>query len=487
MDMKTILFICRSELSDLFAELGKRLQHAFRVEYVAYNGDDVVRLAAHGVKPDAVFTEMLAKQPMRTPSPEQLKELDSFILRWSDGRFSVNSAIQSDRTYAGMTYAEALGNLFRCHCVWREYFSARKIAYAFHEPVSLAFNQMAELNCKANGGRYLTFITALGQHKYNYLILDAGNAACPELLKHLERSDESETSDQPDIAAYLEKFRHDFQILAANVMPKTSALKLLTRGIAHEVKRFFTRDRVPRQADSVSYFLRRVNPWMSRFRNRRDYKRKLRYDEPAANDKYYYYSFHLEPEAVVLYWGDGVYTNQVKLIENIAGQLPPGYFLYVKDHPHLLYYRSVEDYLRIKKIPNVKLMAPHIPGKQLISNARGVFSINATAGLEALLMQKEVYIVGNAFYAACPLVHSLRNIRDLRDALYAETPWNEEKERILHRFLAALFKSTHEGVVCFFSGMAQKFPIDHNRNFDNIAADLQNFDRLLSPPEKDEE
>ena len=356
--------------------------------------------------------------------------------------------------------------------------------------MSLAFNQMAELNCKANGGRYLTFITALGQHKYNYLILDAGNAVCPELLKHLEHpdGDRAGAPDRPDVAAYLEKFRRDYQILAANAMPKgASALGLLIRGIAHEVKRRLTRDRAPRQADSVSYFLRRINPSLSRFRNRRAYARAIRYDEPVANEKYYYYSFHLEPEAVVLYWGDGVYTNQVKLIENIAGQLPPGYFLYVKDHPHLLYYRSVEDYLRIKRIPNVKLMAPHIPGKQLIGNARGVFSINATAGLEALLMQKEVYIFGNAFYAACPLVHSLRNIRDLRDALYAETPWDEEKERTLHRFLAALFESTHEGVVCFFSGMAQKFPIDHDRNFDNIAADLQNFDRLLSDPGKEDE
>ena len=81
-----------------------------------------------------------------------------------------------------------------------------------------------------------------------------------------------------------------------------------------------------------------------------------------------------------------IYANQVKLIENIAASLPVGYYLYVKDHPHELAYRKAEDYRRLMQIPNVRLLRKSIPGKLVIRNAVGVFTINGTAGFEGLLL-----------------------------------------------------------------------------------------------------
>lgn len=485
---KTILFLCRSELTDLYVELGKRLKDRFQIEYAAYNDDDVKRMSHAGVTPGIVFTDCLREKAECFPTQEQLEELDQFILKWSDRRFSLNSAIQSDRTYAGMTYPDARTNIYRCYAIWKEYFSSRKIAYVFHEPVSLAFNQMAELNCKANGGMYLTFISAFGKFRFSYLILDAGNARCPELELHLRQiAKGEETVDDSYVDAFLQKFRNDYQILATHGRnPAPSFFSLFFRGTAHWLKQHLSSDKTPRMNDSVEYFLRRQNPNLKRSINKIDYALQIRYDQINPDEKYYYYSIHLEPEAVVLYWGDGFYTNQIKLIENIAGQLPPGTYLYVKDHPHYLYYREVEDYLRLKKIPNIRLLPPEIPGKKLIRNAEGVFSINATAGLEALLMQKEVYIFGHAFYAVCPLIHTVRNVRDLRDILYQASPWDEKKEEQLRVFLAAMLQSTHEGVTCFFSGLAQKYPVDQQENFNKISEDIVLFNNYMERSEKSE-
>ena len=479
MEMKTILFICRSELTDLYVELGNRLKDKFHILYAAYNHDDADRMGTlFHAKPDMVFTDMLKEHLSHVPTAEELGELDRFIMKWSDDRFSLNSVVQSDRTYAGMSYPDVLVNLHACWSVWNGVFSSRKIDYAFHEPVSLAFNQMAELNCKANGGRYLTMIFSGGKYKYNYLFLDAGNAECPELISHFNRICAGQESfDREEAERFIASARKTSDVLG--VKHRISSMKLLARGAGRWVKEHLLPAGVPRIEDTVEFFLKHQNPSWNWLKNKRDYAKKLVYDRADENDRYYYYSFHLEPEAVVLYWGDGLYTNQVKLIENIAGQLPPGTYLYVKDHPHYLYYRDVNDYLRLKKIPNVKLLAPEIPGKTITKNAIGVFSINATAGLEAIMLQKQAYIFGNAFYSCCPLVTTLRNVRDLRGALYGRKPWSPEDEELLIRFTAALLKSTHEGVTCFFIGMAQKFPIDQKKNLDDIAKAVEELDAFL--------
>ena len=110
------------------------------------------------------------------------------------------------------------------------------------------------------------------------------------------------------------------------------------------------------------------------------YRAQVRFDAFDPSVPYYFYPFQLEPEAGVHYQGHGLYMNQVKLIQNIAAQLPPGAVLYVKDHPHDHGYRAAIDYLRLNHVPNIRLLDSHIPAKQVIAGARGVMTITGTAG-----------------------------------------------------------------------------------------------------------
>ena len=104
--------------------------------------------------------------------------------------------------------------------------------------------------------------------------------------------------------------------------------------------------------------------------------------QPSPSDFFYFYPLHLEPESVVLYSGRGMYQNQVKLIQNIAAQLPPGDILYVKDHPHDHGYRSADDYIALNSVPNIKILEHNFPGKSVIKKSKGVFTINGTFVLE---------------------------------------------------------------------------------------------------------
>jgi hypothetical protein len=191
------------------------------------------------------------------------------------------------------------------------------------------------------------------------------------------------------------------------------------------------------------------------------------YSSPNKNDKYFFYPLHLEPEAVVLYYAEGWYNGQVKLIENIAMQLPPNTFLYVKDHPHGGQYRDIDDFKRIITIKNVKLIQPDISGKSIIRNSLGVITINGTAGFEALLLNKYVFCFGKAFYTSFKGVVYLNEIKKLREAIY-RTNFNEENNFDIEE-INCFLKCSHEGFVGYFSNRHLKLGIDSDVNSKIVA------------------
>ncbi len=82
------------------------------------------------------------------------------------------------------------------------------------------------------------------------------------------------------------------------------------------------------------------------------------------------------------------FTKIIKLIENIAEQLPPGCFLYIKDHPHRPAFRDMVYFERISLILNVKLVNPSVEGMDIIQNSKGIITISGTSGFEAILLNK---------------------------------------------------------------------------------------------------
>ena len=210
----------------------------------------------------------------------------------------------------------------------------------------------------------------------------------------------------------------------------------------------------------------------NRLRNLKNYSRKIKFNDFEPGASFYYYPLHLEPEAVVLDNGGGLYENQKKLIKNIASQLPPGNLLYVKDHSHDFDYRACEDFEKLQVVPNIRLIKNNVPGKLLINHAVGVISINGTAGFEALLMGKQVYKFGESFYQICPRVKYIHDVRKLRDIIYRNRDIEHNDDEELHCFTAAYLHSAAPGVVDYFVGRALQYGIDLNRNIQLIPQDL---------------
>lgn len=478
---KTILFFHRLELVDMFAPLGNELKEALNVIHLPYSDAEREHISALGISsPEESFKTAIKRRLSEAPAPapELLQQIDDDIIRFSNGRFNLNSAIQSDRGFTVLDYQQAIQLSCAYYQFWDDLIRTRSIEYVMHEPTSLMMNFISAIVCKKYSAEYIYQIMSVGDGgELGYLTMTGDNLTAPELERlYANYATGHQTINIARCEAFLNKFRSDFSVyLGGSIKQKKSKSLYALKGLVHSLRRPFLLKRYDKLIDNIEYWSARRNLNGDKFRNISRTEREVHFDDFEASDEYYYYPFHLEPEAVVFYHGDGLYANQVKLIQNIAAQLPPGKLLYVKDHPHEFGYRSADDYLALKKVPNIRLIKQSVPGKLLINSAIGVFTINGTAGFEALLMGKQVYVFGKTFYSCSQRVQYVHHVRDLRQVLYANQGRIYSDDTDLLPFVAAYLEALHVGMVDYFVGRAKTYNIDLGLNIKKIAADFLKY------------
>jgi hypothetical protein len=117
--------------------------------------------------------------------------------------------------------------------------------------------------------------------------------------------------------------------------------------------------------------------------------------------KFIFYPLHVTPEA-------GVYDqkelyDQLYIIQKISKQLPIDYFLVVKLHPSNFSEDSdiekLNWYKKIDKIYNVVLLSHHINSSYLIKKSIAVITISGSACIEANLINKPSFLIGDAEFS----------------------------------------------------------------------------------------
>ena len=131
-----------------------------------------------------------------------------------------------------------------------------------------------------------------------------------------------------------------------------------------------------------------------------------------------YFPLQEEPERSLLIQAPN-YTNQIEVITNIAKALPAGYELYVKEHPGSVFreWRSISDYKKIMKLPNVRVIHPSVKSKDMIEKSSLVIVISSTTGLEATFYNKPSIIFADLDYSILPSVHKIESITELPSAI----------------------------------------------------------------------
>jgi hypothetical protein len=137
--------------------------------------------------------------------------------------------------------------------------------------------------------------------------------------------------------------------------------------------------------------------------NRRFLKKKE--VKASLDEKYIYYPLSFEPEATTQ--TKTTLESQLVIIKMLSECLPPGWKVYVKEHPHqyrlnndLFYYYVVNGdlfktkryYERICDMPNVVLVSSRYSGREIAKKSQAVASINGSVLLEAVQIEKPILL-----------------------------------------------------------------------------------------------
>ena len=176
----------------------------------------------------------------------------------------------------------------------------------------------------------------------------------------------------------------------------------------------------------------------------------------------------IEPERSLLIQAPN-YTNQIEVITNIVKSLPAGYELYVKEHPANVFreWRSVDDYKKIMKLPNVKLIHPSVKSEDLIIKSSLVITISSTSGLEAAFHNKPSIIFADLDYSILPSVHKIKAIDELPYAIKTSLK-KEVKSSDLNYYINLIEENSFE---LDFDSINSDF--DSNFHYGGFLADVE--------------
>lgn len=122
-----------------------------------------------------------------------------------------------------------------------------------------------------------------------------------------------------------------------------------------------------------------------------------------------YFALHYQPERSTDPEGQE-FSHQHLAIRLLSEALPDGWKIYVKEHPRQLsdypdikqaHYRSAKDYVKIKSIPNVRMLPPTYDSTELRSHCRMTASCSGSIVWEGMAMGKPGINFGRVWHSEC--------------------------------------------------------------------------------------
>ncbi len=157
---------------------------------------------------------------------------------------------------------------------------------------------------------------------------------------------------------------------------------------------------------------------------------------------YVYVPLQMQPEMTTSTLG-GRFRDQAYMIERLAGIVPPGVRILVKENPKQgAYMRGPLFFHRLRRIPAVQFLPSWANTHSLTAHARFVATITGTVGWEALCMGKPVLVFGQAWYRGFPGAVEWREGLTYDDVAAIDFP-----HQTLETAVGAFIARCHHGVV----------------------------------------
>jgi len=172
---------------------------------------------------------------------------------------------------------------------------------------------------------------------------------------------------------------------------------------------------------------------------------KKYYQSLPKGKKIIYFPLHV-PNDASLTIRSPEYHDQYALLDYVCRILPKNYVLCFKEHPALV---GALNNTRIKQLfqryDNVILLNPEIRNYSVLNCASAVLTVNSKSGAEALLLGKQVLVLGDAFYTDSLLVEKVESLETLRSKLLSiDNNLPLEKKKIIN-FFNSIWNQTYPG------------------------------------------
>ncbi|MGD9921900.1 MAG: hypothetical protein AB7V13_10685 [Pseudorhodoplanes sp.] len=141
-------------------------------------------------------------------------------------------------------------------------------------------------------------------------------------------------------------------------------------------------------------------------------------DEALRSMKYVYFPMHKEAEFAQTYQA-APWHDQRNTIRLLAGLLPAGYRLLVREHRMNYSVRPSRVYKHLAALPNVTLINPFDSQFKYIQNADLVVTENGSTGWEALVMGRRLITLSSTFYDGAGLGTKVWDPETLNEAMLA--------------------------------------------------------------------
>jgi hypothetical protein len=182
------------------------------------------------------------------------------------------------------------------------------------------------------------------------------------------------------------------------VNDKIIAYKISGKGLLNRIKRFITNENIEKTDPNVLRGFLRIITATQEVLNQISYKFLKRVDfNSVKNKKYILFGFHKQPEASIDVCGR-YFENQFENVVNLWRQLPPDWYLVIKEHSNAIGDRNFHFLRRLSKYPRVVLMHEKEDSHLLIRHAQLVATNTGTMALEAALMNIPAITFSQVFF-----------------------------------------------------------------------------------------
>jgi len=349
--------------------------------------------------------------------------------------------IYTDRFLINRNYEYAVKVSVGLFKFFEEIFSNNSIDIYLSETIATLQCYVAYLVGKKYGTKYYGQMSARGLDAiYHYVLNDPyQNISGFENNYLMKEYSEAEYQRANDFLTDFENREVKPSYMALNGQKPRLKLKYAILPLLRFVKGFD-----PEFNDPYSYMYYKANKAITnpisfyiRYQRCKKYYQKADYSR-----KYVYYPLHYQPEASTIVCAQK-YEKQLFYIDSWAKSLPADTVLYVKEHYAVLGHRDPHFYVELKKYPNVVLIDPWESSRKLIQNCVAMTTLTGTAGWEAMLLRKPVFIGGNVYFDNAPCVVKVLDIYD--NYLDNIKSWKQPPREDLLKYLCAYLRAIAPG------------------------------------------